>query len=349
MSTWTICGNTLSPGEKRRIVLRVPMGGQPHAAHLDHAPEECADGGYEIPATLVCGRNPGKTLLVSASIHAGEYIGIPAVLRVANAIDPEKLSGNVIFLHCVNLSGVLTHHYREVPEDFFNLNSKYPGNAEGTPGERIAAWFVREMFPNIDFMMDLHGGSPEELMTPLVFFPHAHKVSETALNAVKALNIGYMLESYATTGQYSYAANFFDVPGFLLERGDGVMCTEDKLKADHDDIRLLMDHLGMYAAEEGTFDPDLERIIVHKTIYLESDLQGLWYPAVHCGQDVKKGEYLGRIEDFYGNLLKEYFAEDDGRVFYYTQGLAVIPGDALVTYGILSTMEDAFTGTVCTK
>ena len=341
MNTWTICGNTLSPGEKRRIVLSVPMGGQPHAAHLDHAPEACVDGGYEIPATLICGRNPGKTLLVSASIHSGEYIGVPAVIRVANEIDPEKLSGNVIFLHCVNLSGVLTHHYREVPEDFFNLNSKYPGNAEGTPGERIAAWFVREMFPHIDFMMDLHGGSPEELMTPLVFYPHAEKVSETALNAVKALNIGYLLESFATTGEYSYAANFCDVPGFLLERGDGVMCTEDKIKADQDDIRLLLDYLGMYAAEEGTFDPDLERTVVHKTIYLESDVQGLWYPAVHCGQDVKKGEYLGRIEDFYGNLLKEYFAEDDGRVFYYTQGLAVVPGDALVTYGLTATMEKA--------
>ena len=56
---------------------------------------------------------------------------------------------------------------------------------------------------------------------------------------------------------------------------------------------------------------------------------------------MKKGEYLGRIEDFYGNLLKEYFAEDDGRVFYYTQGLAVVPGDALVTYGLTATMEKA--------
>ncbi len=34
MDTWTICGETLYPGEKRQTVLRVPMGGLPHAGRL---------------------------------------------------------------------------------------------------------------------------------------------------------------------------------------------------------------------------------------------------------------------------------------------------------------------------
>jgi len=339
MNNWTICGRTLAPGEKLRTVLSVPMDGQPHAARLTHPAEECADGGYQIPATLICGRKSGRTLLVSASIHAGEYIGVPAVIRTAKELDPEKLCGNVILLHCVNLSGVLAHHYRELPEDNFNLNNGYPGSPTGTPGARIADWFVRELFPHVDFIMDLHGGSPEELMTPLVFFPHAPKVSETAFNAVKALNIGYLVESFATAGEYSYAANFCGVPGFLLERGDGVMCTEENVKADHDDIRLLLDHLGMYPAEPGTYDPALPRTVVHNTIYLESEVQGLWYPRVERGRDVKKGEILGTVEDYYGNTVAEYRAEDDGRVLYYTQGLAVVPGDALVAYAVAASME----------
>ncbi len=339
MNDWTICGKTLHPGEKLSTVLTVPMGGLEHIAVLDNGNQPVTDRDYEIPATLICGAEPGKTLLVSASIHSGEYIGIPAVIRTAKELDPAKMRGNVILLHCVNLSGVNSHHYRELPEDHFNLNAGYPGDENGTVGQRIAAWFVRELFPNVDFILDLHGGSPEEIMTPLVFYPHAHKVSAQALAAAKAMNIGYMLESYATAGEYSYAANFCGVPGLLLERGDGVYCTEENVRADHTDIRLLMDHLGIYPAEGHVHDPELSRWVVHKTIYLESDLQGLWYPRVRRGDQVKKDQLLGTVEDFFGKVIGEYRAVDDGRVMYYTQGLAVSPGDALVTYGLLSQME----------
>jgi predicted deacylase len=79
--------------------------------------------------------------------------------------------------------------------------------------------------------------------------------------------------------------------------------------------------------------------VVHKTIYLEADVQGLWYPRVQRGDQVKKDQLLGTVEDFFGNLIAEYRAVDDARVMYYTQGLAVSKGDALVAYGILNQME----------
>ena len=338
MNTWTIGGETLSPGEKRQTVLRVPMGGQSHRGRLpgrSDAKEE-----YEIPATLICGRAPGKTLLITAGIHSGEYVGIPAVIRTARELDPEIMHGNVIMLHCVNLSGLLTHSYRLVPEDGFNLNSGYPGREDGTVGERIAAWFVRELFPGVDFLLDLHGGSPGEAMTPLFFFPHAKKVRAASLAAAKATNVPYALESYAAKGEYSYAANTFGVPGLLLERGSGLFCTEAEIRADMDDIRLLLDHLGICPAAPGTFNARLRRRTFRETVYLESELQGLWYPAVEKDADVRKGQLLGRTEDFFGNILREYRAADDGRVMYYTRALAVSPGDALVTYALLSSEED---------
>ena len=45
------------------------------------------------------------------------------------------------------------------------------------------------------------------------------------------------------------------------------------------------------------------------------------------------------MEDFFGKVIAEYRAVEDGRVMYYTQGLAVSRGDALVAYGLLSSME----------
>ena len=335
MSLWRICGETLSPGEKRQTILRVPMDGLPHRGVIGKAP----NGDYEIPATLVCGARPGKTVLISASIHSGEYVGLAGVIRAAREIDPENLTGNVLFLHCVNTSGVLTHHYRTVPEDETNLNQGFPGRADGTVGERIEAWLVREIFPQVDFILDLHGGSPEEDMTPLVFYPRAERVRGASLAAARALSVRFLLESTATRGLYSYAANALDVPGILLERGNGVFCTGEEIEADRRDIRLLLDHLGMCPAESGDRAGITPPRVFRRTVYLESEIQGLWYPAVEKDTDVEKGQLLGVTEDYFGNILREYRAEDDGHVMYYTRGLSVEPGDALVTYSLLKSED----------
>ena len=338
MEHWSICGEALRPGEKRQTVLRVPMDGLDVPVSVPGAPP-AREKGYPIPATLIRGAEPGKTLLVSASIHSGEYVGIPAVIREARELDPARMRGNVIFLHCVNTSGVLSHHYRLVPEDGFNLNGGYPGRSDGTAGERIAAWFVREIFPRVDFILDLHGGSPEEVMTPLFFFPHAERVRALSLAAARATNVPYALESYARGGEYSYAANAFGIPGLLLERGNGLYCTEEEIRAERDDIRLLMEHLGICPAGEGIFDRSLRRRTFRETIYLESGVQGLWYPAVKRDTDVRKGDLLGVVEDYFGRPLAEYRAEADARVLYHTLGLAVNPGDALVAYSRLDSEE----------
>ena len=324
---FTICGETLRPGEKRQLFLRVPMDGLPHAAHFDGR----TDGDYEIPATLICGAKPGTTLLVTASIHAGEYVGIPAAIDAANRIDPAELAGNLILMHSVNASGNLSHHYRTVPEDGFNLNNGYPGRADGSVGERIAAWFVREIFSNVDFIFDLHGGSPEEVMTPLVFFPNCPKVREAALAAAKSLSLRYALESVAQTGEYSYAANALGIPGLLMERGNGLYCTAEDVREETDEIFRLLDHLAMLPYDAAQTPTRVFR----ESVYLEADRRGLWYPAVQKDTDVRRGDPLGVITDYFGRVLREYFAEDDGRVVYYTQGLAVEAGDALVAYCLL--------------
>ena len=87
MENWRIFGEELSPGEKKQISLRIPMGGKVNCGVL--LPEAGRTGGdYEMPAILLNGVRPGKTLLVTAGIHSGEFAGIPAVIRTAAELDP---------------------------------------------------------------------------------------------------------------------------------------------------------------------------------------------------------------------------------------------------------------------
>jgi predicted deacylase len=199
----------------------------------------------------------------------------------------------------------------------------------------------REIFPHVAFILDFHGGSGSEYMTPLVFFPTYERVRETALAAAKAMNVGFLIESEARFGEYSYAAGTLDIPGLLLERGSGFFCTAEESEADRRDIRLALDHLGVYPAEPGTRDEALRRRVFREAIYLDSEHQGLWYHEAHGGDDVRKGDILGRIEDFFGGVIAEYRAEKEARILYETCGLAVNKGEFLVAYAVLDSEEPA--------
>ncbi len=334
MENWTIFGETLAPGETRRTVLRIPMGDLPNRGAL--LPTEAKSGDYEMPMFLLNGAGEGKTVLISAGIHSGEYAGVPAVIRAGRELEAKKLCGRLILLPCVNTSGFWALSPALVPENGSNLNRSYPGDAKGGVGERIKDFFARELFPRLDFMFDLHGGSVAEKMTPLIFFPRAERVTAASLAAARATNVGMLVASDADNGQYSYAANFRDIPGMLLERGGGFYCDREWQEADYKDIRLLLDHLGMYAAEPGTRDETVKHRVFRDTVYLDFEEDGLWYPAVGVDTPVKKGQLLGTLRDFYGETVKEYFADADAHVLYQTEGLAVRKGDFLIAYGLLA-------------
>ena len=335
-----ICGYNLDPGTKKQVVLRVNVNGQAHEGKVGTVPDSVFsgedDGSYEMPATLICGSSTGKTLLVTAGMHGGEWNGIPAVIRAAAAIDPKKVSGNIILIHCVNTSGFRTKVNGLLPEDGFNLNGDYPGKPDGTVGERLADYFVKNIFPNVDFVMDLHGGGYGEIMAPLLFYPYNEKVTDAAFEAAKALDVEYLVESHASTGEVSYAAGHFDIPGLLVELGYSCICRPEWTKKKKKNIYLLLNHLGIY--EKDGLDPaDIApKTVSHKNIYLSSDREGLWYPHIELGSEVSKGDILGHIEDLYGNVLTEYAAEDDAVVLYYTSALSVAEGEALIAYGLKS-------------
>lgn len=339
---WEICGYTLKPGEKKQVVLGVPMDGLAHNGQAAVLPDTVSRAGvgagdYELPATLICGSHPGKTILISAGVHSGEYPGVAAVIRAAKEIDPAMLTGNILLIHCINTSGFWAYAPSIVPEDGQNLNRKFPGNAAGTVAERIEAYMVSQIFPQLDFILDLHSGGHIEPLTPCLFYPKAEKVTRASLDAALALDLPYLIASTATKGMYSFAANCCDIPGLLVERGGVSCCLEEWIEADCRDIFLLLAHLKMYEAGTVTRKNPSKKIYT-QAIYLESEEVGLWYANVKEDQLIQKGALLGHIEDFYGNKIRAYFAEADGRVFYYTGGLAVRKGDPLVAYGLESSV-----------
>ena len=309
-----LCGITCNKGEKKQVMF--------HPFELP----------VELPATMICGKKEGMTLLVTTQIHAGEYNGSAASIRLAREIDPEKLSGNILLFHCVNVTGFWQRKRRFVPEDRANLNANFPGKRNGTLGDQIAAWFVQEIFPHVDFIADLHGGKDNDLLEPCAFYPRAQSVTKVSLEAARKLNVTYLLASSNAVGLYGYAANHMNIPGVLIERGYGFIQREEWIRGHRDSIYLLLEHFHMY---------DPERILEHKepvvyerSEYITFEKRGVWNPVLQLNQKFQKGDLLGIITDFWGNEIKRYYAEYDGTPVYYNAGLCVLEGDEAIAYGI---------------
>ena len=219
-NTWAIFGHNLSVGERKQTMVGTP--------------------GHEMPVTLINGASPGKTVLLTAAVHADEYPGIAATVRVAKEVNPANVSGRIIFCHAVNTSGFWAKTRTVICGT--NLNANFPGSADGSPGDRIADFFVKNIFPNVDFIIDLHSGGIMTPLTPCLYFSAAAKdnVRMASLSAAHSTDIPYFLASRATAGLYSYAATTFDIPVLLLERGHTGQCRECWIKSYEKDIRLLL-------------------------------------------------------------------------------------------------------------
>ena len=290
---------------------------------------------YPVEMTVICGSRHGKTLVVTAGVHGCEYVGIETLNRLKRELEPAALSGRVILLPLVNPEGFYQGSKQTIPADGKNLNRMFPGKPDGTFSSQLARALEETLYPEADFLMDLHGGDVNEALTPLVFFPASvpESLSAAASAAAENLSVPYRVASTSQNGLYSWAAQC-GIPALLVERGDRGLWSEKEVAACRENVYELMRHLGILNA--ASVSPCLQQAEIRRAVYEEAPADGFWYPAVSAaGQKLKQGTLLGTLKDSYGNEIARYTAPFDGVVLYYTLSLGVKSGDPLIAYGKL--------------
>lgn len=290
-------------------------------------------GGEKLPVTVINGAKEGKTLLISAGIHGGEYPGIQTAVELAAEIDPRQVSGQVVIIHCVNMSGFFARVSYISPLDGKNLNRLFPGDENGSRGDKTVYFITENYIKKADFYLDLHGGDIHEKLPPYVYRPGVGEneaALETAYEGAKLISAKYMVKSSATTGAYNRRA-VLGIPALLVERGFGGKWSRREVDDYKADVINIMRWMGILPGKAKL--PRQKAAEICDTVYLDADADGLWYPLAEVDRQVKKGEKIGRICDIFGNVLKEYYAEFDRVVLYAATSLAIEKGTAIITYG----------------
>ncbi len=286
------------------------------------------DSNVFLPYTRIHGRRPGPTLLVTAGIHGGEYPGIEAAIRFAQALDPGRLRGTVNVVHMTNPPAFFAKSQYFTPEDGKNLNRVFPGRVDGSLSERIAH-SVMSLAKESDYWVDLHGGDIHEALTPFLIYSDqgGPLVVERSRAMAEAYGIRYILESSSIAGSTYATSAQVGVPAILAEAGGVGQLSEDAVQIHLDGLENVLRLLDLVS------DP-LPRVetkpIFRKFVWTHASTQGLFYPLVQVGQEVHHGDLAGRLQNEYGDLIQEIVAPQSGVVLFVVTSLAIVDGDPLL-------------------
>lgn len=292
-----------------------------------------ANGDIVLPGTIICGKLPGKTMLITGGVHSGEYVGIQACVELGAELQPEKTVGTIVILKVLNRPAFENRAGSLGLSDGKNLNRVFPGNPNGTEMERLAWAITKEVYPKVDYYIDLHSGDDFEALTPYVYYAGkaAQEVTEVSRKMAEQVDVPYMVRSMVSSGgAYNYAASK-GIASILLERGGMGAWTSEEVNSDKRDVRNILSSFGMYQIRR-----DVRNYVpmeVTDVRYQAASEDGLWYPAAKPGNMVAEGALLGTIRDYNGKLRETCRAEYTGVVLYQTGSLQVTEGGPVVAYG----------------
>ena len=282
-----------------------------------------------VPHVLLCGLQPGPTVLITAGIHNAEYVGIQAAIELSNELDVAVLHGNVIIVPLANRSGFENRTMSRVFEDGKNLNRVFPGDREGSEADRLAHMLFEVFIRNADAYIDLHCGDGYETLVPYCYYLGETPAEETAKRMVACVNTKYVVRSQCRTGGAYNLASVHGIPSVLIERGQLSLFSREEIEADKADVRNILRCLGVLEGEWMNF-PKRELSEYND----DAPCTGCWYPEKKPGDWFKKGEKLGEIRDYFGRSLFTEVAPADGVLLYQTASLNIVEKGPMVSYGV---------------
>lgn len=294
---------------------------------------ELGQGEFRLPATVLHGTRPGKTMLITAGVHGGEYVGIQAAIELSQKLKIQKVAGTIIIVKVINVPAFERRNGSMGLTDGKNLNREFPGNPKGTEMERLAWAVSHELQPAADYYIDLHSGDDYEQLTSYVYYAGMadEKTVSQSRRMAEQVDVPYMVRSnVASGGAYNYAASQ-GIPSILIERGGMGAWTSEEVRSTRRDVRNILCHLGIYQGKKDyrTYYP----LDVTDICYQDASRDGLWYPFKKPGDMIREGEILGEVRDYEGGLLELSVAEYDGVILYQTGTLQVLGDGPMIAYG----------------
>jgi uncharacterized protein len=313
----------------------VPRAGQSTSGYFTFAADPQL-AKYQWPYFSIAGAEPGPTFLLTAGIHAAEYTGIVAAIRLGRALQPSDVRGTIVIIPLLNRGGFYERLIYVNPEDHDNMNRVFPGSPDGSWSERFAHHLLNEIVVHADYAVDLHAGDMIEDLEPFVIYREtgSTEVDARARQMIDAYGVRWAMKG-AVSGErpgmlYAAAADR-GVPAMIAESGRCGLLEEAAVVRHVDGVQNILRQLGILAGAPASVEPP--RVLSHFE-WLRSEHEGIFLPRVAVNQNVVEGEVLGEMIDLLGNRLAEVRAPVGGIVLFTVTSPAIKQGGLLLGIGV---------------
>jgi uncharacterized protein len=281
---------------------------------------------HRIPVGIITGDRPGGQITIFGGQHGTEYDGIEAVQKLYRSLTAAEVAGRIII-------GLATHE-----ESFLNW-------MQFAPTHPPIMDMMTEMAQGSELIINCHGGEFSEGMHPYVI---CRLLGDEVLDA-KARKMAQAFGlPYVSWSQYrgeppessvrpawwlwpkKSMADRLRIPEITPEVGE---------RGSRDDQGLMYNGIINVLKTFRFLDSKPQVFPPIRTIgdrfWLTASDDGVFFPSITTGQDVKEGDVLGVVRDYFGNQIQSVTAPAAAKVMNMNWGMPVKKGAFLLWLGVI--------------
>ncbi|MDP5202039.1 succinylglutamate desuccinylase/aspartoacylase family protein [Flavobacterium sp. DG2-3] len=277
-----------------------------------------------MPVTIISGKEKGPVFTIIAGIHGYEYPPISAVQELLKEIDPKKLKGTLVVVPIANIGSFYKRTPFVNPLDGKNLNNTFPGSETGTITEQIANYIAKEIIPQSDVFLDIHGGDANEDLLPFVCYYNNTAEEKKTLLSAKLSEISGInhIVSYPYTitktepAKYAFKqASQNGKTALSIEAGKLGNVQTESVHLIKKAVYNMLNYMEMYS--NGTASvKNPSAVYLNNQEYVKAEVAGIFHSTLKSGDYIKKGDKIGFVSNEFGKVLMEVKSPATGLILY---------------------------------
>lgn len=276
---FTICDVNVHPGEKATLALPLP--------------EQYSCSPMYMPIKVINGKHAGKCLLVFAMMDGNEFNGLEIVNQLFDAMPAAELHGTLIAVPVLNVYGLT--HFPEMMPGGCRMSECFPGDENGSFGERIGHIFTQEILRKVDYCIELQTGSLNHEILPQIY---CNFDDSEAKKLARAFQAPVVTEVETKDSGLRTTIEGLNIPFLVYEAGEAMRFDQQAIQIGFDGVRNVMRKSQMLS---GNIEEVIACVFSKDNDWLVSHSSGVLHSEVSLGESIKKGQCIAKLSDPFSN------------------------------------------------
>ena len=291
-----------------------------------------------IPLMVLRGRRPGPVLWLCGAAHGDELNGIFAMREVYLNANTEEIQGALVFTPILN-SMAFVERRKVSFLDLLDMESQFPGKAEGLITERMAFQIFRQMKKVANAVINFHTMGPINHSFPYTVSKIVSEADPEVIEKAFQMALAFGVKANCRvdlrttkdelpgriSGSLDATCLQNGIPAIMPEVGAGGRWEKVNVSTAERGIYNVMRFLGIL---EGEPDRAPDQIVIPRRKWLRTNRGGVAQVLFQPGDIVPKGTVYARILNMW-DTLEELRAEEDMYLIGVISNPVVSSGDRI--------------------